>query len=902
MDKKIVLVDGMSILYRAFYGLPGLRTSKGVPTNAVYGFLNILFKIIDEELPEYLVIAFDTNKPTFRHEMYEDYKGTRKPMPDDLVTQVPIVKEVLDAMGISMVEKPGYEADDIIGSLSKRGDSQGYNVTVVSGDRDLLQLATDKIKIRIPKTKSTGTEIEDYFAKDVKEKYQVTPTEFIDVKGLMGDPSDNIPGVPGIGEKTATKLIVEFGSIENAHDHIEDVKPKRAKESLEENYDLALKSKELATIVTDWDLDFKIDGAGLDDLYNEDVFVIFKNLEFNNFLARFDMEINTYDKIENNFKYINSKDEADKIINSKLEKEQDFAQDKKLIGLNFIIENDICLGLSITFSKEEVYFIRKDGEISIEFLSNIIDKFLDNNYTIATMGLKDQLSLLKANYDSKVYDMGIGAYLINPLNSTYNFDDIARDYLSMTIQSQKELFGKKSLKDAAEDFVEDKSETQDKDDASETNNFLIYACYESYVAFEVYDIIISKLKEIDMYDLYINIEMPLIYTLYDMEQWGIKTDKDALKEYGDKLLVRIKELEKEIYELAGEEFNINSPKQLGVILFEKLNLPFAKKTKTGYSTAANVLEKLVDHHPIINLVSEYRTLAKLKSTYADGLAGYIEDDGRIHSKFNQTIAATGRLSSTDPNLQNIPIRLELGRAIRKVFTPEEGFVFLDADYSQIELRVLAHLSDDENLIEAYKQDDDIHKITAAKVFHTPLEEVTSLQRSNAKAVNFGIIYGISSFGLGQDLNVSRKEADQYIEQYFVTYPQIKAFLDGLIQQGKEEGYVTTVFGRRRPIPELTSSNFMQRNFGERVAMNSPIQGTAADIIKIAMNNVNKELKARNMESRLILQVHDELLIEAKIEEVDEAKEILITEMKNAADLHVPLEVEVSTGMDWYEVG
>lgn len=902
MDKKIVLVDGMSILYRAFYGLPGLRTSKGVPTNAVYGFLNILFKIIDEELPEYLVIAFDTNKPTFRHEMYEDYKGTRKPMPDDLVTQVPIVKEVLDAMGISMVEKPGYEADDIIGSLSKRGDSQGYNVTVVSGDRDLLQLATDKIKIRIPKTKSTGTEIEDYFAKDVKEKYQVTPTEFIDVKGLMGDPSDNIPGVPGIGEKTATKLIVEFGSIENAHDHIEDVKPKRAKESLEENYDLALKSKELATIVTDWDLDFKIDGAGLDDLYNEDVFVIFKNLEFNNFLARFDMEINTYDKIENNFKYINSKDEADKIINSKLEKEQDFAQDKKLIGLNFIIENDICLGLSITFSKEEVYFIRKDGEISIEFLSNIIDKFLDNNYTIATMGLKNQLSLLKANYDSKVYDMGIGAYLINPLNSTYNFDDIARDYLSMTIQSQKELFGKKTLKDVAEDFLEDKSETQDKDDASETNNFLIYACYESYVAFEVYDIIISKLKEIDMYDLYINIEMPLIYTLYDMEQWGIKTDKDALKEYGDKLLVRIKELEKEIYELAGEEFNINSPKQLGVILFEKLNLPFAKKTKTGYSTAANVLEKLVDHHPIINLVSEYRTLAKLKSTYADGLAGYIEDDGRIHSKFNQTIAATGRLSSTDPNLQNIPIRLELGRAIRKVFTPEEGFVFLDADYSQIELRVLAHLSDDENLIEAYKQDDDIHKITAAKVFHTPLEEVTSLQRSNAKAVNFGIIYGISSFGLGQDLNVSRKEADQYIEQYFVTYPQIKAFLDGLIQQGKEEGFVTTVFGRRRPIPELTSSNFMQRNFGERVAMNSPIQGTAADIIKIAMNNVNKELKARNMESRLILQVHDELLIEAKIEEVDEAKEILITEMKNAADLHVPLEVEVSTGMDWYEVG
>ena len=882
MNKKLVLIDGMSILFRAFYGLPRLTNSQGLPTNAVYGFLNILFKIVDEEEPDYLTIAFDTDKPTFRHEMYEEYKGTRKPAPDELKIQIPLVKEVLSAMKISMVEKDGYEADDIIGTLAKRGDEKGYKVTVVSGDRDLLQLATDKIKIRIPKTKSTGTEIEDYLAKDVKEKYQVTPTEFIDVKGLMGDPSDNIPGVPGIGEKTATKLIVEFGSIENTHDHIEDVKPKRAKESLNKNYDIALKSKELATIKTDCDLDYNIEDAIQANIYSEAVFVIFKNLEFNNFLNRFNIDATIYDRIEDHFKEISTKEEVEEVFSK--EKEEN------LIGLKLIIDDtdeETVLGLSLTFSKDEMYFIKVNESISYDYLFELTQNLLKDNYTISTIDLKEQLVALKANKDNKVYDLGIGAYLLNPLKSTYNFDDIARDYLGMAIKSKKELFSKTSLSKAGEEKPED---------------FLAYACYASYISYAAYDKIIEKIKEENMYDLFINIEMPLVYTLYDIEKWGIKADKEALNRYSEKLGVRIKELETEIYDQAGEEFNINSPKQLGVILFEKLKLAHGKKTKTGYSTAASVLEKLVDHHPIIKQIMEYRQLAKLKSTYADGLAPYIEEDGRIHSKFNQTITATGRISSTDPNLQNIPIRMELGRAIRKVFTPEEGYIFLDADYSQIELRVLAHLSGDENLIEAYHQDDDIHKITASKVFHIPLEEVSPLQRSNAKAVNFGIIYGISSFGLGEDLNVSRKEAESYIEQYFKTYPKIKAFLDGLVQQGKDEGYVTTIFDRKRPIPELKSSNYMQRQFGERIAMNSPIQGTAADIIKIAMNRVNEELKLRKLKSRLILQVHDELLIEAKNEEIEEVKDILIKEMKNAAKLSVPLEVEVSTGMDWYEVG
>ena len=898
MEKKLVLIDGFSILFRAFYGLPRLTNSKGVPTNAIYGFLNILFKIIDEESPDYLTIAFDTDKPTFRHEMYEEYKGTRKPTPDELISQIPIVKEVLKAMNISIVEKDGYEADDVIGTLSKRWDKNSYKVTVVSGDRDLLQLATDKIKIRIPKTKSTGTEIEDYYAKDVIEKYQVTPIELIDVKGLMGDPSDNIPGVPGIGEKTATKLIVEYGSIENAHDHIEEVKPKRARENLAANYDIALKSRELATIVTDCDLDYKIEDASLENLYNEDVFVIFKNLEFGSFLSRFDVDANSYEKIEDNFKYISTKKEVEEIIDKfmKTPKDQiegwqestDNNQENAiLIGLKFLIEEGKVLGLSITFSKKEIYFIENNDEISTEYISELVDKLLNDDYIISTIDLKEQLDLIKSNSYNKVCDLGIGAYLLNPLKSTYYFDDIARDYLDMTIKSQKEMFGKTSLKEAKEESADD---------------FLELACYESYVAYTAYENICSELKNQEMYDLFLNVEMPLIYTLFDMEKWGIKADKAALASYSEKLGRRIEELEKDIYEQAGEEFNINSPKQLGVILFEKMKLPHGKKTKTGYSTAASVLEKLTDHHPIINMVLEYRQLAKLKSTYADGLSPYIEEDGRIHSKFQQTITATGRLSSTDPNLQNIPIRMELGRAIRKVFTPEEGYIFLDADYSQIELRVLAHLSADEHLIEAYKQDDDIHKITAGKVFNTPLEEVTPLQRSNAKAVNFGIIYGISSFGLGQDLNVSRKEAEEYIEQYFVTYPKIKEFLDGLVEQGKTKGYVKTMFNRRRPIPELQSSNFMQRKFGERVAMNSPIQGTAADIIKVAMNRVNEKLKSRNLRSRLILQVHDELLIETKIEEIDEVKEILVSEMKNAADLAVPLEVDVNTGKDWYEVG
>lgn len=883
MDNKIVLIDGLSILNRAFYGIPNLTNSEGLPTNAVYGFLNIMFKILDDESPKYLTVAFDVSKPTFRHEMYEEYKGTRKEFPDELKSQIPLMKEVLSAMRIKVVEKEGFEADDVLGTIAKKSEKEGYQVSLVSGDRDLLQLASENIKIMIPKTKRTGTEIEEYYAKDVVEKYLVTPEEFIDVKGLMGDPSDNIPGVPGIGEKTATKIIESFGSIENAFSHIEEVKPKRAKENLEKNYDLAITSKKLATIVTDCDLDFKVEDTKFEEIYNENAFIIFKKLEFKNFLTRFNLEVNHYEQVEDKFRFITNLEEAEEIFALLInEDKKDF---DRILGLGFMIEDDSCLGLSLCFSKDNIYFIQTGETISTEFLKEQAARLIQNNYVISTIDLKEQLDFLEVNESGKVFDCGIGAYLLNPLKSTYHYDDIARDYMDMTIPSQKEIFGKNSLRKGLE---------------LQKDEFLRFACYMGYISFIGYEIIRNQLKETNMLDLFEKIEMPLIFTLYDMECRGIRVNREALKEYGDKLLVQINRLEKDIYELAGETFNINSPKQLGVILFEKLNLPFAKKTKTGYSTAADILEKLKDYHPVVSMILEYRQIAKLKSTYADGLAPFIKEDERIHGKFHQTIAATGRISSTDPNLQNIPIRMELGRAIRKVFIPKDGFVFIDADYSQIELRVLAHMSDDEHLIEAYREEEDIHRITASKVFHTPLEEVTSLQRSNAKAVNFGIVYGISSFGLGQDLNISKKEAEGYINQYFATYPKIKEFLDKLVQAGKDQGFVTTIFGRRRPIPELSSSNFMQRSFGERVAMNSPIQGTAADIIKIAMIRINERLKEKNMASRLILQVHDELLIEASLNELDEVKEILTTEMKNAADLHVPLEVDVKTGKNWYE--
>lgn len=875
MNGKIVLIDGHSILNRAFYGLPDLTNSEGLHTNAVYGFLNILFKILDEEKPQYLTVAFDLSTPTFRHKMFDAYKGTRKPPVPEFREQVPLMKEVLKAMGITCVQMEGYEADDLLGTIAKRSEANGLEVSVISGDRDLLQLATDKIKIRIPKTKGGKTTIEDYHAQQVQELYGVTPTEFIDVKALMGDTSDNIPGIPGVGEKTATKIIAQYHSIENAYEHVDEIKPNKAKESLRDNYDKAVLSKTLATISIDSPIEYSWDDSSFDSVYTPEAYEMFRKLEFKNLLSKFDGDVQE-NKIEETFIIVNEKKQADKVLKD--------AKKEKLLGIQIQVkEGEIkALALSGGFGTycilaqkeqyEQLALFQVEPEntdsVSSAYLRQHLTELLDEVAEVSLLDLKKLLKFVDVKED-KVFDACLAAYLLNPLKSSYSYDDLSKEYLG-TILYQKEV---------SEDMK---------------------ACYEAYVAWKVKEKLIEKLKETGMYDLYTEVELPLVYILDHMEKEGILADRQALVEYGEKLYVRIQELEALIYEEAGEKFNINSPKQLGVILFEKMGLPGGKKTKTGYSTAADILEKLAPDHQIISHILEYRTLAKLKSTYADGLSACIKEDGRIHSTFNQTITATGRISSTEPNLQNIPMRMELGRLIRKCFVPKPGYVFLDADYSQIELRVLAHLSGDENLIQAYQEAEDIHRITASKVFHVPFEEVTDLQRRNAKAVNFGIVYGISSFGLAQDLSITNKEAAKYIEEYFATYPGIKKYLDGLVAQGKEHGYVTTMFGRRRPIPELASSNFMQRSFGERIAMNSPIQGSAADIIKIAMNRVHRRLKEGGYESSLILQVHDELLIEAKVEELDEVKAILAEEMIGAADLSVKLEIDMHTGTDWYE--
>lgn len=886
MGGKLVLIDGHSILNRAFFGIPDLTNSEGLHTNAVYGFLNIMFKILEEEQPDYLTVAFDVSEPTFRHKMFAEYKGTRKPMAEELRQQVPLMKEMLKAMGITVVEKGGYEADDILGTIAKQSEAKGLTVSVVSGDRDLLQLATDRIKIRIPKTKRTGTEIEDYNTKEVVEKYQVTPIEFIDVKALMGDTSDNIPGVPGIGEKTATAIIAQYGSIENAYAHVDEIRPPRASRNLKENYELAQMSKTLATIEIHAAIPYELEQAkiaGISSLYTEEAYLLCKRLEFKNLLGRFEVDTKKSRETEQ-FHKITSSEEAKSFLAS---------LKGRVCGFKVVLseKEERLLGLAVCVDGADTAFLEL-GEKLLQ--DELLVLFLNSEAaSYATLDLKPQLKPLglieKKKYGSisleNLFDDTIAAYLLNPIKNEYPYEDIAKDYLSLFIPSRADLIGKQTYEAAM---------------AGQEEAFLTCVCYQAYVAATAKEKMEQQLKETGMFSLFSEIEMPLVFTLADMENEGIIACGDALKEYGDKLAVRIAELETQIQEAAGEAFNINSPKQLGVILFEKLKMPYAKKTKTGYSTAADVLDRLAPEFPIVADILEYRQLTKLKSTYADGLVTYIREDGRIHTSFNQTITATGRLSSTEPNLQNIPMRIELGRLIRKAFVPKDGYVFLDSDYSQIELRVLAHMSGDEKLIEAYQQAQDIHRITASQVFHIPFDEVTDLQRRNAKAVNFGIVYGISSFGLSQDLSISKKEAAEYIERYFETYPKIKTFLDGLVEQAKQTGYVTTMFGRRRPVPELSSSNFMQRSFGERIAMNSPIQGTAADIIKIAMIRVHDRLLEEGLQSRLILTVHDELLVETAKEETEQVKAIMEEEMHHAADLKVTLEVDTHAGNNWYE--
>ena len=897
MDNKLVLIDGNSIINRAFYGVPELTNREGLHTNAIYGFLNILFKTMEEEEPSHLMVAFDEKAPTFRHKMFDAYKGTRKPMPGELREQVPVLKEILQAMNICIYSQEGIEADDILGTMAKKGEREGYAVSVVSGDRDLLQLATDTILIRIPKTRGGKTVVEDYHAAQVIEKYHVTPSQIIDLKGLMGDSSDNIPGVPGVGEKTAVKILTVFGTVENAIEHVEEITPNRAREAVRNNVELAKMSKELATIKTDCKLGITMEECLVEDMFNEKAYHLIQSMDLKSILKRFDQDTARDQKIEKNFVTLTTREEWF-AFTEKIEKKQpvavravfrkDAAMSVDGVGQMTLFMNEAggrLLGMAVAFSKELVCFC-KVGEKLTEFdITEQIKKLISDHVLVAN-DLKSQLDFFPDATPEHAFDTNLAAYVLNPVQKSFWEEDIADTYASVTMHPYAQSFGKASWEAAY---------------AEKEDELIRYASYCALVNAMAYPELLKELKRMKSYHLFEEIEMPLLFTLYDMEKQGILVERQALKEYGTKLGERIDELEQEIFERAGESFNINSPKQLGVILFEKMHMPYGKKTKTGYSTSAEVLEKLRFEDPIIEMILEYRQLTKLKSTYADGLDSYIgEDDGRIHTTFNQNITATGRLSSTEPNLQNIPIRMELGRQIRKVFVPEEGYVFLDADYSQIELRVLAHMSGDETLIEAYRENADIHRTTAALVFHTPYEDVTELQRRNAKAVNFGIVYGISGFGLSRDLNISRKQAEEYINDYFETYPGVKEFMDALVEEGKEKGYVTSLFGRRRPIPELVSKNFMQRQFGERIAMNSPIQGTAADIIKIAMIRVHSKLKEGNFRSRLILQIHDELLIETHQDEIPEVTKILEEEMVHACELAVPLIAEVKQGTNWYE--
>ncbi len=875
-NKKILIVDGHSILNRAFYGLPDLTNYEGLHTNAVLGFLNILFKIMDEEKPSNLCVAFDVKQPTFRHLMYKEYKGTRKAMPDELREQVPLMKDVLTSMHITIAEKGGYEADDIIGTLSRKADAEGYSVVIVSGDRDLLQLATDNILVRIPKTKAGGTTVENYYAADVRNLYGVTPVQFIDMKGLMGDTSDNIPGVPGIGEKTAGKIIQEWGSIENAMEHIDEIRPPKAQKNLREFSDQAFMSKELATIKLDCELDIMLSDTSIGDIFNDDSYSIFKRLGFKSLLKKFESKP-VVKELKPDIIIINNEDDLRSLSDKALVSGQ--------IGMYVIANDDMMFGIAIACDDKQAYIINTSSAITPDQASEMILELCKRNIKICVGDIKGTLKYIKfTEADSNVLDIGIAAYLLNPLEDTYNYDDISKEYLETLLPSEKEIIGKEELNVFT--FISD--------------NFLEVFTYKAMISLIASDILMERLQAEGMHDLYMNVELPTAYTLYDMEKRGIRVDKNALDEYSHSLEKRIQELKDSIIGYAGKEFNINSPKQLGPILFEDMALPGGKKTKTGYSTSVDVLEKIKNVHPIIADILEYRQLTKLNSTYAVGLVNYISDDERIHGTFNQTITATGRISSTEPNLQNIPMRLEMGRLIRKAFIPKEGYVFVDADYSQVELRVLAHLSGDKVMQNAFRNNIDIHATTASEVFGVPIEDVTDLQRRHAKAVNFGIVYGISAFGLSEDLGISRKEAADFIQKYYDTYQSIKLYLDKQVEDAKKNGYVTTMFGRIRPIPELKSSNFMQRSFGERVAMNSPIQGTAADIIKIAMVRVNMKLKELGLKSQLILQIHDELLIETAEDEIDTVKKLLVDEMMNAADMSVPLEVGVATGMNWYE--
>ncbi len=890
---KLIVVDGNSIVNRAFYGIMGskmLQTADGTYTNAVYGFLAILFKELDEVKPDYIAVAFDLKAPTARHKMYDGYKANRKGMPEELAAQMPILKDVLRAMNITIIEKEGYEADDVLGTLSRIGENSGLDVVLLTGDRDSFQLATDKVSIYIPRTKAGKTETEIFNRDKVLEVYGVEPKQMIEVKGLQGDTSDNIPGVPGIGEKTALSLVKKYGTIDHLYECVEnntdDLKGKQ-REKIAENKELAMLSKTLGTINLETPIEKSIDDLKMKEWNKSEVYKIFKELKFNRYIDRFNLkeEIVENDNVEPTM----TMDFEKAVINA-----EKFNDIKKKV-----IENKVCYFYVETVEDTNSIIKKKIKSISIYIkdenkvydykVSNILelkDIFESEDVLKCSYDLKDIYILCEEagiNPKNFMFDIRIAGYLLNSTTNQYSISDLMNEYLGIDIN--------------VDDGKQEQLNLFDVQEEKENEQIAVYA----YSIGNLHDVLEKDLKENGMYDLFNNIEMPVLEVLADMQYRGMYVDKNELIAYGDELKVKLDELTNKIHELAGEEFNINSTKQLGEVLFEKLKLPVIKKTKNGYSTDVDTLEKLQCEHEIIEYILEYRQLAKLNSTYIEGMIPYInKNTGRIHSYFHQTVTATGRISSTEPNLQNIPTRIEIGKKLRKVFKPAENKIFLDADYSQIELRVLAHVSKDETMVDNFIHDEDIHAQAASRVFGVPLDEVTKELRSKAKAVNFGIVYGISDFGLAGQIHSSRKQAKQYIEQYLEKYSGIKTFMDEAVEDAKKKGYIETMYNRRRYIPELTSKSYMVRKFGERVAMNTPIQGTAADIMKIAMINVFRELKNRNLNSKIVLQVHDELLIETDIKEKDEVREILVNNMEHAAKLLVPLKVEVAEGENWYD--
>ncbi len=906
--KKLVVIDGNSILNRAFYGIMSskmLQTADGTYTNAVYGFLAILFKLLEDVNPDYMAVAFDVKHPTKRHEMYKEYKGTRKGMPDELASQMPIIKDVLKAMNITVIEKEGYEADDILGTLAKYSEKKGMEVILLTGDRDSFQLVSDNIIIRMPRTKGGKTETENFDKSKILEVYGIEPKQLIEVKGLMGDSSDNIPGVPGVGEKTALNLIKEYHTIDEIYERLEageQIAKGKLKENLENNKDLAILSRELGRIDVNAPIDKELSNLKVKEWNYELVLEIFKKLRFNRYIDRFNLE----QKVQKSENKSEIKNESQELF----EYEELKKEDKKISEVLRNIENekimyyyfeteehkeDNSLIIKEKIKYVNIYIEKENKVYNIEFSKEILKKVFENK-EILKCGhkIKRDYILLKQNDitpENMMYDAEIALYVINSISGAYSIEEIANQYLNLDISNfyaEENSEVQTSLFDI---------ETEQEEVLKRNFKFAVY----SYVLGKTREKILDKLKKIESLELFQNIEMPIAEILASMQWEGMYIDEKELIKYGNNLKKHIEELRIDIYNLAGEEFNINSPKQLGTILFDKLNLKPTKKTKSGYSTDVDALEKIKGSHPIIEKILEYRQIAKLNSTYVEGMFPFINiKTGRIHTFFHQTVTATGRLSSTEPNLQNIPTRSELGKKLRKAFKAGNGKVFVDADYSQVELRILAHMANDETMISAFNSGADIHTISASQVFKVPVEEVSKQLRSKAKAVNFGIVYGISEFGLAEQIDIKRNEAKQYIEQYLETYHGIRDYMKNIVEEAKEKGYVSTLFGRRRYIPELKSKNYMVRKFGDRAAMNTPIQGTAADIMKIAMINVYNELKANNLKSKIVLQIHDELIIETLNEEKEEVKEILKNQMEKAANLLVPLNVEVEEGKNWYQ--